>query len=279
MTDLLFEAVRDTLMKLTQDPKYLGAEPGFLLTLHTWGRSLVLHPHLHCLITAGGLDEEGQWVSPRRKCFLPAPVVMEVFRGKFSAYLEQALKAGRLRLPEDLSPLRLERLLKKLKGLKWNVRVSARYLHGEGVVKYLARYVRGGPLKNAQILKVTETHVTYRYYDHEAGTFTELTVTHAEFIRRYLAHVPEHRRQGVRSFGLYAHTKAALLTLARTKHGQPPVERPVFLTWQAYHLHLTGQHDVFTCPTCGAPLVPRALLPRQVHDPPLSVIPSRSVHA
>jgi hypothetical protein len=140
---------------------------------------------------------------------------MEVFRGKFSAYLECALKAGELRLPDDLPPLRLERLLKRLKRVKWNIRVSARYLHGEGVAKYLARYVRGGPLKNSQILKVTETHVTYCYYDHERGTFTDLTVTAAEFIRWYLAHVPEHRRQVVRSFGLYAHTKAALLTLYR----------------------------------------------------------------
>ncbi len=102
MTGLLFEAVGDTVRELIGDPKHLGAEPGFILTLHTWGRSLSLHPHIHCLITAGGL--EGQWVSPRRKCFLLAPVVMEVFRGKFSAYLEQALKAGELRLPDELPP-------------------------------------------------------------------------------------------------------------------------------------------------------------------------------
>jgi hypothetical protein len=204
---------------------------------------------------------------------------MEVFRGKFSAYLKQALKGGELRLPEDLPPLRLERLLKRLKRVKWNVRVSTRYLHGEGMVKYLACYVRGGPLKNSQLLQVSTTHVTYRYYDHEGGTFTELTVTAAEFIRRSLAHVPEHRRQGVRSFGLYAHTKGAVLTLARTSHGQPPVERPVFLTWQAYYLRLTGTPDTSTCPQCGAPLVSRALLPRQVHDPPLPFFASRSLYA
>jgi hypothetical protein len=204
---------------------------------------------------------------------------MEVFRGKFSAYLEQALKAGELRLPEDLSPLRLERLLKKLKGLQGNVRVSARYLHGAGVVKYLARYVRGGPLKTSQILKVTETHLTYRYYDHEAGTSTEITVTHAEFIRRYLAHVPEHRQQGVRSFGLYAHTKGAALALARVSHGQPPVERPPFLTWQAYYLRLTEKGEAFTCPACGAPLVPRVPIPRRVHDPPLPLFAPRSLYS
>ena len=104
MTGLLFEAVGNTVRELTGDPKHLGAKPGFILTLHTWGRSLSLHPHIHCLISAGGLDEEGQWVSPRRKCFLLVPVVMEVFRGKFSAYLEQALKAGELRLPDELPP-------------------------------------------------------------------------------------------------------------------------------------------------------------------------------
>jgi hypothetical protein len=279
MPGLLFEAVGDTVRELTGDPKHLGAESGFILTLHTWGRSLSLHPHIHCLITAGGLDEEGQWVSPRRKCFLPAPVVMEVFRGKFLAYLRRAEEAGELRLPQGLPPVRLERLLKKLKRVKWNVRVSARYLHGEGVVKYLARYVRGGPLKNSQILQVTETHVTYRYYDHEAGTSTELTVTHAEFIRRYLAHVPEHRQQVVRSFGLYAHTKTESLNQARVGHAQPPVERPPFLAWQAYYLRLTGTPDASTCPQCGAPLVPRALLPRRVHDPPLPTLASSRLYA
>ena len=104
--------------ELTGDPKHLGAEPGFILTLHTWGRSLSLHPHIRCLITAGGLDEEGQWVSPRRKCFLPTPVVMEGFRGKFLAYLRRAEEAGELRLPQGLPPVRLERLLKKLKRVK-----------------------------------------------------------------------------------------------------------------------------------------------------------------
>jgi Putative transposase. len=279
MTDLLFQAVGDTLRELTGDPKYLGAEPGFVLTLHTWGRSLCFHPHIHCLITAGGWEGAGQWVSPRRKCFLPAPVVMAVFRGKFLAYLRRAEEADELRLPQDLPPVRLKRLLKKLKGLKWNVRVSARYLHGAGVVKYLARYVRGGPLKNSQILKVTDTQVTYRYYDHEAGTSTELTVSCAEFLRRYLAHVPEHRQQVVRSFGLYAHTKTAVLTLARASHDQPPVERPVFLTWQAYYARLTGTPERFTCPQCGAPLVPRAPLPRRVHDPPLPLFASRRLYA
>jgi hypothetical protein len=149
MTELLFEAVGDTLRGLTADPKHRGARPGFLLTLHPWGRSLALHPHIPCVITPGGW--EGQWVSPRRTCFLPAPVVMEVFRGTLLDYLRRAEEAGELCLPEDLSPMKMERLWGKLKGLQCNVRVGSRYLHGEG------------PLKNSQILQVTATQVTYRY--------------------------------------------------------------------------------------------------------------------
>jgi len=94
MMALLFQAVRATLVELTGDARYLGAMPGFLLALHTWGRSLSLHPHIHCLITEGGLDAEGHWKAPRRASFLPARVVMALFRGKFLAGVAGLLAEG-----------------------------------------------------------------------------------------------------------------------------------------------------------------------------------------
>ncbi|MGH7372229.1 MAG: IS91 family transposase, partial [Candidatus Methylomirabilales bacterium] len=229
MTGLLFRAVRDTLMELTRDERYLGAEPGFLLTLHTWGRSLSLHPHIHCLITDGGLDGEGHWVKPKKSCFLPARVVMALFRGKFLSFLQRAEAGGALRLPLEWGQGDFQALLSKLYRTKYNVHLQERYPHGEGVVKYLARYVRGGALKNRQIQKLTEEGITYRFYAHGAGGKpTEMTVSPEEFFRRYLQHVPAHRRQVVRSFGLYAHTKTAALNRARAGQGQPPIERPPF---------------------------------------------------
>lgn len=274
MAQLLFQAVRDTLMELTGDERYLGAQPGFLCALHTWGRSLVLHPHIHCLITDGGLNKEGNWQRPKKSCFLPAQVVMALFRGKLLARLAQMLEGGRLRLVAGETAQRLRNLLNKLGRKKWNVHLRERYSAGVGVVKYLARYVRGGPLKNTQIQAVSPTQVTYRYYahaDNPEGTKrrpTELTLTPAQFIARYSQHLPEPGRQVVRAYGLYAHTQGERLTQARALLGQPPAQRPVFLDWQSYYLRVTGHREATICPVCGQPLQAQERVARRAHDPP-----------
>ncbi len=221
MSQLLFRTVRDTLMELLQDERHLGAEPGFILSLHTWGRSLALHSHLHCLITEGGLTASGHWQSPKRQAFLPARVLMSKFRGKFIANLRQAVVRDQVHLLDTLSPRRFDNLLNKLGRQKWNVHLRQRYPHGQGVATYLARYVRGGPLHNTQIRGLTDTQVCYRYYAHSDNPDgrkinpTKLWVPIEEFIRRYLQHVPEPGRQRVRSYGLYAHGKAHRLNHAR----------------------------------------------------------------
>ena len=111
--------------------------PGFILALHTWGRSLQLHPHIHCLITDGGM-QNGAWHRPRGSCFLPARVVMALFRGKLLAALRSALADGTLRLPPDLSAEGCRSLLNQLGRVKWNVHLQQRYEHGQGVLTYLA---------------------------------------------------------------------------------------------------------------------------------------------
>ena len=156
MANLLFATVRAVLFELLEDPKYLGATPAFISALHTWGRSLSLHPHVHVLIADGGLRSDGSWATPRRSHFLPATVVMLLFRGKFLDALRTALRQGRLRLPPDLSGERCTTLLNRLGRKKWNVHIRARYAHGAGVAAYLARYLKGGPLKNTQLTDVSE---------------------------------------------------------------------------------------------------------------------------
>ena len=136
MMDILFKSVRDTLMTLCVDTQHLGAEPGMLCALHTWGRSLSLHPHIHCLITEGGVSEQGGWKTPKRNCFLPARVVMHLFRGKFLASLRDALMRGELKLTPDMRANQFRSLLNKLGRKKWNVNVRERYEHGRGVTTY-----------------------------------------------------------------------------------------------------------------------------------------------
>src|SRR5512134_3524197 len=148
MMDALFAAARDTLLELLADPRYLGAQAGIQLALHTWNRALDLHPHIHALVSDGGM-REGVWITPRRSHFLPATVVMRLFRGKLLDALRSVHRRGELRLPDAMSPERFTSLLNRLgRKVKWNVRVCSRYLHGRGVSLYLARYVKGGPYRN-----------------------------------------------------------------------------------------------------------------------------------
>jgi putative transposase len=158
--------VRDTLCTLPADPRYLGAQPGILAALHTWSQTLVLHPHVHCLVTGGGLTPDGQWKAVRQGFLLPARVVMAVFRGKMLEAIRQAWACGELGLPEGMRPQPFLNLLNRLghpRKTKWNVHIRERYAHGVGVVTYLARYLRGGPIKNARLVAWDGARVTFTW--------------------------------------------------------------------------------------------------------------------
>jgi hypothetical protein len=137
MTQLLFASVHDTLGTLLGDPKYLGAKPGIIATLHTWTQTLLLQPHLHCLVTGGGLSEGGQWGAVRNGFLLPMRVVMAVFRGKLLAAIRRGLHQGQLRVPEGKRLPQVGNLLNKLGRAKWNVHIRERYPYGQGVLVYL----------------------------------------------------------------------------------------------------------------------------------------------
>ncbi len=272
MAKLLFGAARDTLVELLADPKYLGARPAFLLALHTWGRSLALHPHIHALVADGGLSESGDWVRPRRSHFLPARVVMMLFRGKLLSALRGALAHSALHLSPRQSPERFASLLNKLGGVKWNVRLCTRYAHGEGVAAYLARYLRGGPLKNTQLVEVSQERIGFRYTPHrdEADASTEcvlMRLTPEQFFARYLVHVPQPGLQSLRAYGLYAHTQSARLDCARTRLGQAPAQTPPPLTPQAFLARFPNAIACTHCPRCGRALI-NVPLPTHATGPP-----------
>jgi hypothetical protein len=261
MTELLFTSVRDTLVELLGDDKYMGALPGIIAALHTWGQTLVLHPHIHCLVTGGGLSEMGQWKGTRRKKFLiPSRVVMKVFRGKFLDKIRRSAKRGGLRLPEGMSLQRLENRLNKLGRVKWNVYISERYGYGEGVLIYLARYLKGGPISNKRLIKFDGQEVVFKYVNNREadeggeGKRGVMRLEVEEFIRRWLLHVPEPGSQMVRFYGLYGHRKKEELERSREELGQGPVEEVEELDWQRYCAQRGEEHPE-RCKVCGRWLV------------------------
>ena len=277
MTTLLFQAVRDTLCTLLADPKYLGAQPGILAALHTWSQTLVLHPHVHGLVTGGGLTPAGQWVAVRHGFLLPARVVMAVFRGKMVDALRQTVARGELALPEPMSPQQWLTLLNRLghpRKTKWNVRIMERYRHGAGVVTSLARYLRGGPIKNARLVAWDGDRVTFTYRarqeEAEAGPASaqRITLPVVDFLQRWLLHVPVPQMRVVRCYGLYHQTHTEALAVCRTARGQAPVEVPVSLDWQTLCAQ-RGEAHPERCPTCGQRLVCTSVIPRGGAPPPV----------
>jgi len=277
MTTLLFQAVRDTLGTLLADPQYLGAQPGIIAALHTWSQTLLLHPHLHCLVTGGGLTPAGQWVAVRNGFLLPARVVMAVFRGKMVAAIRQTVARGELALPEPMRPQQLVNLLNRLghpTQTKWNVRIMERYRHGAGVVTYLARYLRGGPIKNARLVAWDGDRVTllHRARQEEGAGGSpapqRMTLSVADFLQRWLQHVPVPQTRVVRCYGLYHHTHMEALARCRVHLGQPPVAVPAPLMWQTACAQRGDAHPE-RCPTCGQVLVSTEVIPRGGAPPPV----------
>jgi Putative transposase len=265
MVTLLFQAAWATLSKLLGDPKYLGAKPGMIAALHTWGQTLVLHPHLHCLVTGGGLAGE-TWQAVRNGYLLPARVVMPVFRGKLLAAMGKALEAEQLTLPAGMTRPHLQMLLPRLGRQPWHVQIMERYAHGQGVATYLARYLRGGPLKPVRVVAWDDQSVTFRYADNQdpdaqgRGKRKLLTLAVEEFLQRWLLHVPPPGLQVVRAYGLYAPSKRETLAQGRQALGQAPVPVPPALAWQTYCAQRGTQHPE-CCPVCGQRLIRTATVP------------------
>lgn len=258
--NLMFRSARDSLTTLFADEEYLGGTAGMIMALHSWGRNLSDHPHLHCLVSGGGLTADGRWVEVKRKCLLPRKVLMMLFRGKLLDALRQAADAGKLELPPGMRLAQLKGLLNKLGRQPWNVKIQEGYTRADGVLTYLGRYLRGGPLSNRQLLSYSDGRVRFRHQDHRevddsgkpATKVADLPVE--EFLRRLLNHVPVPGMQTVRSYGLYAGAKRQELNAARSQLGQAAVYRPEPITWREM-LRKFGRESVACCPVCGAELV------------------------
>jgi hypothetical protein len=211
---LLFRAASATLRAVAADPKHLGAEVGVVAVLHTWGQNLHHHPHLHCLVTGGGLscaasgrvDARPRWVSCRPGFFLPVRVLSRVFRGKFLALLRQAHARGELRPGGALaSPEAFATWQGRLYESDWVVYSQPPAAGPEVVLKYLARYVHRAALSNSRLVSLADGDVSFVWKDYaHGGKERVLTLSGEEFLRRWVQHVLPKGFVKVRHYGLLA---------------------------------------------------------------------------
>ncbi len=196
MYGLLFRTAADVIRELCLDPKYLGAEPAMLGVLHTWSGQLNYHPHVHFLISAGGITPDGKsWRDPKGKFLIPAPLLSRAIAIEFRRRLEK-------KHPELFRQCEYAVWHKP-----WNSFVKAYGEKNDAVMKYLSRYVFRIAITNARLISMDATHVTFRYKDHDTGEMHVCRLDGVEFLRRYLLHVLPRGFHKVRYYGLWHHSR------------------------------------------------------------------------
>ncbi len=247
MSDVLFKCVKLTLKEFAKDERYLGAMPGYLMALHTWGRSLNLHPHIHAVVSHGGLNEKGQWKEPKKKHLFPQKPVMLVFRGKMLGMLKKLVSNGDLKRPKQALIGELMNILQRLYRKEWTVNFSERYDHARGVAKYLGKYVKGGPF-NLKQLKPENGGIKFSYSSHQTKRRESLNLSEEAFVLRLMEHVAMPRKPTFRYGGLYVSSVREKLNTARKALGQANVEAKTPMDWLAY---LEKISRVPLCKECG----------------------------
>jgi hypothetical protein len=247
--NMLFKAASETLTELAG--KRLGARIGFIAVLHTWGQNLIDHPHLHCVVTGGGLSQ-GKWISSKRRFLFPVKVMSRLFKGKFLAFLRKAYKEESLKFPwiahvEEAFTAFLSGLYTK----EWVVYAKPPFNGPEIVLKYLGRYTHRIAITNQRIIGIEDGKVSFSWKDYADGNKHKImTLDAAEFIRRFLLHVLPDGFVKIRHFGLLGNrNRKACLETCRMLLGVKEPETVPSETWQESLLRITGI-DVTLCPLC-----------------------------
>lgn len=275
---LLFQAAAATLLTLAADPQRLGAQIGVTAILHTWGQNLRFHPHLHCVVTGGGLSPDGQrWVAGKKKYFLPVKVLGKLFRGKFLAALKEDYQTGALTLTGSVAHLSdrqtFQELLEALYTRAWVVYAKRPFGGAQQVFRYLGRYSHRVAISNRRLLSLEDSQVTFQWKDYADGyKIKEMRLSAEEFLRRFLLHVLPKGFVRIRHYGLLASINVATkLALCRRLLGQEAQPAPRCKSWVERVLEWTGQ-DPRRCPQCQGWLQRRPLPKPVPPDPPVPAV-------
>lgn len=254
---LLLRISAETLLEIASDPRHLGADIGFFSVLHTWDQKLQLHPHVHCVLPAGGLSSDHtRWIKPRFSFFLPVKVLSRVFRGKFVAALKRACAEGKLRFFGDLKLLAQPKIfsawLRQLFRHDWVVYCKPPFGGPEHALRYLGAYTHRVAISNRRLVSVVDGQVTFRWRDSAHNNKKRLmTLPLEEFLRRFLLHLLPRGFVRIRNFGFLANRRRALslplcAQVLDSAHESNPVTPPALSAVRALAFWI--------CPICGGPM-------------------------
>jgi len=207
--DLMYKASAQTLLELSRDKKYLGAQIGFFSLLHTWGQDLHFHPHIHTVVLAGGLTKDKKWRNSSKKFFIPVKVLAKKFRGKFLYYLKQYYRQDLLKFFKEAvqyqNPKAFQSLLNQCYTKDWYTYTKRTFSGPLAVVQYLGRYTHRIAISNNRIVSMDKDTVTIAVKNYKKGDKKgTITLKGVEFIRRFLMHILPKGFIKIRHYGLLA---------------------------------------------------------------------------
>lgn len=253
---LLHRCSSETLLELSSDRKYLGAAPGIIQVLHTWGQDLNFHPHIHCIISGGGLTPDKKLRKCGNSFFIPVKVLAAKFRGKFLDNLQKLHWKDKLVFSASCSSLKnhyewnefKDRLYKK----EWCPYIKETFNGFGNAIEYLGRYTHRIAITNSRIKEVTDTMVTFSARDYKTGTMKDVTLEHTEFIRRFLMHVLPSGFQKIRYYGfLNNRMKKQNLKTIFKQQGHQKFRQLYAGMSMAELLKAVWDYDITICPECG----------------------------
>jgi hypothetical protein len=257
--DLLFRISAETLLQIARDPQHLGADIGFFSVLHSWNQKLEHHPHIHCVVPAGGLSpDRTRWIPSQQKFFLPVEVLAEVFRAKFTEAMEEAFARGDLGFHGSLKPLGrpkvFAQLLRQTFRKKWVVYSKRPFGGPEHALRYLGCYTHRVAISNHRLVSFVDDQVTFRWRDSAHHNKKRLLTLHVnEFLRRFLLHVLPPGFVRIRYFGfLSTRKRSTFLPLCVRLLDAIHIVSTAASTSNDPQSH---QRVTWSCPHCNGPML------------------------
>lgn len=263
---LLFDAAAHTLLTLAKDPRYLGAETGFTSILHTWGQDLSFHPHVHCILSAGGV-KDNRWVEEKRKnntFIFPVAAMRKIFKGFFMQRIRWMYNTGMLTFDANA----FHQVMTTIGFKKWNVYAKKPFGGPLQVIQYLGRYTHKVAITHHRVVCVDNNTITFRYKDYHDGDKQKImTLTQHEFVRRFEKHILPKGFVKIRNYGFLKHyNKTARLAALRKSMKLPPAPPKVVMPVRLRLLERYGK-DIARCPKCekGTMVLVQSVRPRYDH--------------
>ena len=282
MTNILFRTVHETLITLCADRKFMGAKPGIVSVLHTWGQKLNFHPHLHVCVSGGGITPEGKFVETGHKgFFIPQQVLSVSFKGRFMRELKVLHDSDQLKLPSEShlnEPDRWNAFVNSLYSMRWMPFVKETFNGKGNAIRYLARYSYRTAIANSRVISVSDEYVTFLYKDYADGNRQKImTIRGSEFIGLFLQHVLPPRLNRIRMAGYLCNCRKTynLWLIHRLRHTAYNGNPYQSMKMRELMISLFG-HDICKCPSCSSIMhvlprgMPKIILPspqKRISDP------------